>query len=80
MSEADQLNAAMLSNIDPSRQTGASAADIEKVRGLRQLAAERAARGYAAGGKVERYAKGGSVGAKCRDGLATRGKTRGRFI
>jgi hypothetical protein len=33
------------------------------------------------GGKVEKYAKGGRVGAKCHgDGLAKRGRTKARFI
>lgn len=69
LSEADRLNDAMLSVIDPQRFPVRSSADVEKVRALRQTVADKSNEGYAGGGMV---------GSK--DGRAIRGKTKGRFI
>ena len=56
----------------------------EKRRMEEQAAAEQAAAkgGMRKGGKVKKMAKGGSVGSasKRADGIATRGKTRGRMV
>jgi uncharacterized protein YjcR len=56
----------------------------EMLRAQEQAAAEQAAAGggMKKGGKVKKMAKGGSVGSasKRADGVATRGKTRGRMV
>jgi hypothetical protein len=56
----------------------------EERRAQEQAAAEQAAAegGMKKGGKVKKMAKGGSVGSasKRADGVATRGKTRGRMV
>jgi len=56
----------------------------EMLRAQEQAAAEQAAAGggMKKGGKVKKMAKGGSVGSasKRADGIATRGKTRGRMV
>ena len=56
----------------------------EKRRMEEQAAAEQAAAGggMKKGGKVKKMAKGGSVGSasKRADGIATKGKTRGRMV
>jgi hypothetical protein len=56
----------------------------EERRAQEQAAAEQAAAegGMKKGGKVKKMAKGGSVGSasKRADGIATRGKTRGRMV
>jgi len=55
----------------------------EERRAQEQAAAEQAAQGgMKKGGKVKKMAKGGSVGSasKRADGIAARGKTRGRVV
>jgi hypothetical protein len=56
----------------------------EQLRAQEKAAAEQAAAegGMKKGGKVKKMAKGGSVGSasKRADGIATRGKTRGRMV
>jgi len=59
---------------DPSALgTGAAAAAAQAVLDARKRREEDA--GMKCGGKVKKYAKGGSV-----DGVAQRGKTRGKYI
>jgi hypothetical protein len=57
---------------------------MEEQAAAEQAAAEQAAAkgGMRKGGKVKKMAKGGSVGSasKRADGIATRGKTRGRMV
>lgn len=68
---------------DSSKTKDDMSADMKSDKGLKdyRVSDDETDREYKKGGKVKKYAKGGSVSASRRaDGIAQRGKTRGRVL